>query len=118
MSLFRTTRADYVHQNSRISCFAKHGLRPLIKARPITSSEGTRASYSLNSVRLKPRRCVSHRYERSLHTQLLSSYEPTIYALSTAPGKAAIAVIRISGPAALQVRSAIEDMPLAPMWGC
>ncbi|KAF2213173.1 hypothetical protein CERZMDRAFT_26136, partial [Cercospora zeae-maydis SCOH1-5] len=33
--------------------------------------------------------------------------EPTIYALSTAPGRAAIAVIRVSGPASLQVYNAL-----------
>ncbi|KAK5109207.1 hypothetical protein LTR62_007189 [Meristemomyces frigidus] len=33
--------------------------------------------------------------------------EPTIYALSTAPGRAAIAIIRISGPAALHIYHAL-----------
>ncbi|KAF2771594.1 P-loop containing nucleoside triphosphate hydrolase protein [Teratosphaeria nubilosa] len=36
-----------------------------------------------------------------------SSHEPTIYALSTAPGRAAIAVIRISGPACLDICRAL-----------
>ena len=36
-----------------------------------------------------------------------SDYEPTIYALSTAPGRAAIAIIRISGPACLTVYNAL-----------
>ena len=38
---------------------------------------------------------------RCLHES--SQIEPTIYALSTAPGRAAIAIIRISGPACLSV---------------
>ncbi|MCJ1455390.1 mitochondrial splicing system protein [Mycoblastus sanguinarius] len=39
--------------------------------------------------------------------------EPTIYALSTAPGRAAIAIIRISGPACLTVYHAIcPGLPL------
>ena len=38
---------------------------------------------------------------------LVRSDEPTIYALSTAPGRAAIAIIRISGPACLTVYRAL-----------
>ncbi|KAI9802821.1 MAG: mitochondrial splicing system protein [Piccolia ochrophora] len=38
---------------------------------------------------------------------LLNSYEPTIYALSTAPGRAAIAVIRVSGPACVEIYHAL-----------
>ena len=38
---------------------------------------------------------------------LIKTYEPTIYALSTAPGRAAIAIIRISGPACLIVYHAL-----------
>jgi hypothetical protein len=40
---------------------------------------------------------------RRYHAQIQSLEEPTIYALSTASGRAAIAVIRISGPACKQV---------------
>lgn len=47
------------------------------------------------------RRPLSLVQHRQLHSHL---QEPTIYALSTASGKAAIAVIRISGPACRQVR--------------
>lgn len=39
--------------------------------------------------------------------------EPTIYALSTAPGRAAIAIIRISGPACFQVASHLTQFFLA-----
>lgn len=35
----------------------------------------------------------------------LQEHRPTIYALSTAPGRAAVAIIRISGTACLNVRS-------------
>ncbi|CRG88768.1 tRNA modification GTPase MnmE [Talaromyces islandicus] len=44
-------------------------------------------------------------FEKSFHTSTArySNGYSTIYALSTAPGRAAIAVIRISGPACLQI---------------
>lgn len=42
---------------------------------------------------------------RQLHVD--SHTDPTIYALSTAPGRAAIAIIRISGPASLNVYHAL-----------
>ena len=43
---------------------------------------------------------------KGIHS-LIRSGEPTIYALSTAPGRAAIAIIRISGPACLTVYRAL-----------
>ena len=43
---------------------------------------------------------------REIHS-LIKTGEPTIYALSTAPGRAAIAIIRISGPACLTVYRAL-----------
>jgi hypothetical protein len=45
-------------------------------------------------------------FQKSFHNSTVrySNGYSTIYALSTAPGRAAIAVIRISGPACLQVR--------------
>jgi hypothetical protein len=46
------------------------------------------------------RRPMSHTQHRHYHSQ---PEAPTIYALSTASGKAAIAVIRVSGPACRQV---------------
>jgi hypothetical protein len=46
-------------------------------------------------------RPLSHGQHRHYHARF---DEPTIYALSTASGKAAIAVIRISGPACRQVQ--------------
>lgn len=42
--------------------------------------------------------------EGQKHDQPVHESGPTIYALSTAPGRAAIAVVRISGPRCLQVR--------------
>lgn len=45
-----------------------------------------------------------------------SDYEsgPTIYALSTAPGRAAIAIVRISGPRCVEVRNiSSTDVQLA-----
>ena len=43
---------------------------------------------------------------KGIHS-LIKNGEPTIYALSTAPGRAAIAIIRISGPACLTVYRAL-----------
>lgn len=37
--------------------------------------------------------------------------DSTIYALSTAPGRAAIAVVRVSGPACASVRSHFKFAP-------
>ena len=45
---------------------------------------------------------------------LTKNDEPTIYALSTAPGRAAIAIIRISGPACLTVYRALCPQKLPP----
>jgi hypothetical protein len=47
------------------------------------------------------------------HSTPISYEEPTIYALSTASGKAAIAVIRVSGPACTQVLRPIR-LPTTP----
>ena len=52
---------------------------------------------------------LARTWHRSRHT---SAHDDTIYALSTASGRAAIAVIRVSGPAALQVYSRLcPDKP-------
>lgn len=48
-----------------------------------------------------------HLTERRRAFSLVQNDEPTIYALSTAPGRAAIAIIRISGPACLTVYQAL-----------
>ena len=48
-----------------------------------------------------------HSIERRRSISLVQNDEPTIYALSTAPGRAAIAIIRISGPACLTVYQAL-----------
>ncbi|EFX01716.1 mitochondrial GTPase [Grosmannia clavigera kw1407] len=52
---------------------------------------------------------VSDARQRHLHLAAtsLAADQSTIYALSSAPGKAGIAVIRVSGPACLQVRRAL-----------
>ena len=48
---------------------------------------------------------LQHWPRRALSTSVQQQAQSdTIYALSTAPGRAAIAVIRISGPACLEVR--------------
>lgn len=51
---------------------------------------------------------IAHQ-RRFLHPQ-----EPTIYALSTAPGRAAIAVVRISGPACTRVYKALCPSRVLP----
>ncbi|KAK0249618.1 hypothetical protein LTS09_015190 [Friedmanniomyces endolithicus] len=50
--------------------------------------------------------CTSDQYRRYASSHHPHA-EPTIYALSTAPGRAAIAVIRISGPACLDIYRAL-----------
>lgn len=48
--------------------------------------------------------------QRSCTSKTVNVYdEPTIFALSTAPGKSAIAIIRISGPACLKVRFCVLE---------
>jgi tRNA modification GTPase len=44
---------------------------------------------------------------RNSHFGIIDTIEDTIYALSTAPGRAAIAVIRISGPASVDIYKAL-----------
>ena len=59
-------------------------------------------------------RPLSLRERRLYHSGIPNgtcSEDTTIYALSTAPGRAAIAVIRISGPACTQVRSRTHPLP-------
>lgn len=65
---------------------------------PVASSIGRSRYKTFQSRRLvRARRTFSS----------IKSEEPTIYALSTAPGRAAIAIIRISGPACLAVYRAL-----------
>ena len=54
------------------------------------------------------RRPLSHLQCRLYQTEHVSCEEPTIYALSTASGRAAIAVIRVSGPACREVSPVVE----------
>ncbi|KAL4776186.1 hypothetical protein BDW60DRAFT_107879 [Aspergillus nidulans var. acristatus] len=42
-------------------------------------------------------------YAATVPSRLLHGVDSTIYALSTAPGRAAIAVVRVSGPACVSV---------------
>lgn len=49
------------------------------------------------------RRALSHAQQQSCPLSHPPTVEPTIYALSTASGRAAIAVIRVSGPACKRV---------------
>ncbi|KAK7185322.1 GTP-binding protein [Paraphaeosphaeria sporulosa] len=56
-----------------------------------------------NAFTNKTRRSLSQSYRRPSQSSHPSTAEPTIYALSTASGRAAIAVIRVSGPACKRV---------------
>ena len=67
--------------------------------------------------------CVGRKYdtlqpwrqrEVRRNSSLIKNDEPTIYALSTAPGRAAIAIIRISGPACLTVYRELCPQKLPP----
>ncbi len=55
-----------------------------------------------------------HLKEARRRLELSKNDEPTIYALSTAQGRAAIAIIRISGPACLTVYRALCPQKLPP----
>ncbi|KAF9639806.1 hypothetical protein BFW01_g11612 [Lasiodiplodia theobromae] len=56
----------------------------------------------------RPRPTLQPESASYLHTSAgETSDEPTIYALSTAPGRAAIAVIRVSGPASVDIYHAL-----------
>lgn len=64
-----------------------------------------RYSWKTRSKRVSPLIGYGKRYLTSLQQQ---QADPTIYALSTPPGRSAIAIIRISGPACLHVRSQVH----------
>ncbi|KAL2862998.1 tRNA modification GTPase [Aspergillus lucknowensis] len=67
--------------------------------------------YALKS----PARSVtqSRQFSASVPTRLIREGDSTIYALSTAPGRAAIAVVRVSGPACVSIYQAL--CPKAPL---
>ncbi|CAI6333998.1 unnamed protein product [Periconia digitata] len=83
------------HTNGRLiqSTIRRYGVAPLNASRIALRQRRT------NSLNLK----IPPPGYRQLHSQAISVNEPTIYALSTASGKAAIAVVRISGPACRQI---------------
>lgn len=79
---------------------------------PASSSRPLDANGELSRTTTKPTRQIS---KNAIPVLGLNQNGDTIYALSTAPGRAAIAVIRISGPAALTVyRSLCPSKPAAP----
>jgi tRNA modification GTPase len=62
---------------------------------------------------------IFSRHQSSISASSTRFYgDPTIYALSTAPGRAAIAIIRISGPACNHIYKALcpEQKPLKPRY--
>ena len=72
-----------------------------------SSTSGLRLS---NARSYPPATRISCKPSRSIRSVSLAAFqnkEPTIYALSTAPGRAAIAIIRVSGPAWLAVYQAL-----------
>lgn len=84
---------------SRLSCDCSHVVYPSIL--PTTQVARYRTVFSTVN--------EGQKYDQPVHES-----GPTIYALSTAPGRAAIAVVRISGPRCLQVRYTIfADVQLA-----
>ncbi|KAF2651650.1 P-loop containing nucleoside triphosphate hydrolase protein [Lophiostoma macrostomum CBS 122681] len=67
------------------------------------SSIGRSASIRQHGVHQPTLRPLTAHQARHYHPSLFRNDEPTIYALSTALGRGAIAVIRISGPACRQI---------------
>jgi len=86
-SLFEARPAQNCAYNVRPSLFTKYRIK------------------NLRSIHLIP--TARHLSRSSNSPSLIKTNEQTIYALSTAPGRAAIAIIRISGPACLDVYSAL-----------
>ncbi|PYH48274.1 tRNA modification GTPase [Aspergillus saccharolyticus JOP 1030-1] len=66
-------------------------------------------AFALLKLNPSPRRCFS---ASRLNFSLFNA-NSTIYALSTAPGRAAIAVVRVSGPACVQIYNALS--PTVPL---
>ena len=66
-----------------------------------------RRSRTLLAVATYPRSSIQHHIVHKRPYRTASDHESTIYALSTAPGRAAIAIIRISGPACLKIYEAL-----------
>ncbi|KAK7526492.1 mitochondrial GTPase [Phyllosticta citriasiana] len=75
----------------------------LVSTRALDSSLWTEHCSHARTIASWPSKCPRPRQSRAFHPSHSSSPEPTIYALSTAPGRAAIAVIRISGPACAHI---------------
>ena len=70
-----------------------------------TLSSCHRLSLSQSATTVPPRDFTGSHNIKRLNTPSVHIHnEPTIFALSTAPGRSAIAIIRISGPACLKVR--------------
>ncbi|KAK0890004.1 hypothetical protein LTR02_015019 [Friedmanniomyces endolithicus] len=94
--------ATYIRQSTSVHTRNLHDHQqpsPLpndLAKRPKKHTLLTPISYSSSD---QPRRYASPHHPHA---------EPTIYALSTAPGRAAIAVIRISGPACLDIYRALS----------
>lgn len=78
-----------------------HGLTRQACAPTLSRSTSLVLAHPSHVLHHNGRRPLSLPQLRPYHSRLAG--EPTIYALSTASGKAAIAVIRISGPACKQV---------------
>ncbi|KAF2810784.1 P-loop containing nucleoside triphosphate hydrolase protein [Mytilinidion resinicola] len=71
------------------------------------------SSYLVSNSKLVQINPYFHRNYHTGNSNVIHHEDSTIYALSTAPGKAAIAVIRISGPACLQIyQSLCPSKPL------
>lgn len=97
----------------------RHSLRLEHLARAVRQPQcaaSVRPITALKPPPLKPRPCACSRQQRFYSAEAAESHEPklfdsgfgagtndTVYALSTAQGKAGIAVIRISGPSCLDV---------------
>ncbi|KAF2491819.1 P-loop containing nucleoside triphosphate hydrolase protein [Lophium mytilinum] len=102
-----------------LQCLYKHLPRINCPSRPLPVVQllvGRNYSACRNHVTPFSRRPLSPKSHRNYHTgnsSVIHHEDSTIYALSTAPGKAAIAVIRISGPACLQIYQSL--CPLKPL---
>jgi len=113
MRLARSSLSLAVTRSSCLSSTAKLGPLAVLPATPIATKTNQSGTSSIR------RSLIFQRHHNSTPEFSTRFYgDPTIYALSTAPGRAAIAIIRISGPACNHVYKSLcpGQKPLKPRY--
>lgn len=113
MRLARSSLSLAVTRSSCLSSTAKLGSLAVLPAAPIATKTNQSGASDIR------RSLIFPRHQSSIPEFSTRFYgDPTIYALSTAPGRAAIAIIRISGPACNHVYKSLcpGQKPLKPRY--